>query len=861
MRLHFFARTIQSAGRHLRGSRSPVLYSRLSAFLLALGLLAANPSPVFSEPQMELSASRSEIYLGESFVLQVKASQANGAEPDLSSLTNAVVRKLGSQDISNFSIVIVNGQMRREGFSGRIHAYEIQPLNAGPFTAGPVRLGSVSEPGPVISVMGIETQDVVQLSVVANPATVLANEPFQISLHLRVRSLPANYAGADPFAPDDPPLLQIPYLSEAVDGLEAPNLEPILNGLLVQDPQRSALRINDFSIRNDPFNMQNFFKMNGQSPFEEHPARFLFPRNSVVDQDHQWIEYTFDLPYQAAKEGTYTFGPVLFKGKVVLALKEPHQLSLRTVFAVGPAATVRVIPPPETGRPDSYVGVLGSNLTASAELDAQTCLVGDPLTLTLNIAGPVQWRNVTPLRLSLQTNLLNLFTIYQDQVQTVKGDQSRQFIYTLRPVKAGTFEVPPIAVSYYDAKSRDYRTIWTEPVPIRVNPSAEFTAAQVVGQSTNRPNREQAPAPVPVVAALRLDPSGAKPGSLTGSRALLGVAGAMPILALLLWLGRAGWHRRQYFRQAWSRRRALHQARHQLHLAAHSPAAIDTHFHQLLCDVIRRFLIDRLDIEAGPLTPDEIRGRIIDLGIDPLLANRVRSTLELHSHAQFGAQSFTGETPDQIVRGIEVLLTALDRIQIRRPSRVGKAVIVLFTLALTAGIAQAQPEEGAFLWQEANSRMQTAQSPSDFALAADIYHQMVERGICNGPVFINWGIALFQAGHPIEAREAFLRAERYVGSDPEIVRSLRLATVRAEKNPDAALPWYRIPLFWHYALPCALRVQIAAIAFILAWIALIAGFFGGRRWARRLAWVALLILALFGSSALTTLQLEGLLFH
>jgi len=133
----------------------------------------------------------------------------------------------------------------------------------------------------------------------------------------------------------------------------------------------------------------------------------------------------------------------------------------------------------------------------------------------------------------------------------------------------------------------------------------------------------------------------------------------------------------------------------------------------------------------------------------------------------------------------------------------------------------------------------------------------------NGPVFINWGIALFQAGHPAEAREAFLRAERYVGHDPEIVRSLRLTTARIEKVPEAeaTLPWYRIPLAWHFALPCALRFQIALGAFILFWAALISGLFGGGRWSRRIAWAALMVLALFGSSALTTLHLEGLLFQ
>ncbi len=841
-------RTIQSAGRRLRGSRLLVSRFRLMevVFTLAFALAALNAVTANADPQLELSASRSEVYLGESFVLQVKAAQSNGEEPDLSALSNAVVRKLGSQDISNFSIVIVNGRMRREGFSGRIHAYEIQPLGAGPFTAGPVRLGSLSEPGPVISVMGIETQELVRLSIVALPTTALANEPFQISLRLRVRALPDNWADADPFPPDDPPLLQIPYLSEAVDGLETPNLDPILNGLLVQNSQQGGLRINDYAIRNNPF--------------EEHPARFLFPRRVVVDPDRKFFEYSFDLPYRAAKEGTYTFGPVLFKGRIAVAPQGARQISLRPVFAVGPAATVRVIPPPETGRPDSYIGVLGSNLTATAELDAQTCLVGDPLTLTLTVNGPVQWRNVIPLRLSLQTNLLDRFTIYQDQVQTVKGDQSRQFLYTLRPIKAGTYEVPPIDVSFYDAELRDYRTVQTEPLPIRVNPSAEFTAAQVVGQSTNRPSLDSEVAPLPLLAALRMEPQGAQPASLIGPPALLWAAGSLPILALLLWLARAGWQRRQHLRRVWLRRRALPRARHRLREAAR-PSVSSPHVHQLLCEAIRGYLADRLNIDAGPLTPDEIQQRLTDRAIDPALATRIRSALEYHSHAQFGAQPSANPDMDPSPRGIEDLLREFDRSPLKPPSIRGKTLLILFAVGLTAVATQAQPEEGEFLWQEANSRMQNAQSPLDFALAADIYHQMIERGIRNGPVFINWGIALFQAGHPAEAREAFLRAERYIGSDPEIARSLRLATARMEKNPEAMLPWYRIPLFWHYALPCALRFQIAAGAFILAWGALIAGFFGGGRWARRLMWLALIVLAVFGSSALTTLHLEGLLFH
>lgn len=824
-----------------------------------LFLLPAVPAIADDTASLELSASRSEIYLGESFVLQVKVTQANGAEPDLSALTNAVIRKLGSQDISNYSIVIVNGRMRREGFSGRIHAYEIQPLNAGPFTAGPVRLGTRSEPGPVISVMGIETQEMVKLSVVASPATVLANEPFQISLRLQVRALPAPYSEADPFPPEDPPLLQIPYLSESVDGLEPPQLEPILNGLLARDPQRGAVRINEYSIRNDPFNMRNFFNLNGQSPFEERPARFLFPRVARIDGGSPVFEYSFDLPYRAEKEGTYTFGPVLFKGRIVVAPPgNAGQLGLQSIFAVGPAASVRVIPPPETGRPDSYINVLGSNLVVTAALDTQTCRVGDPLTLTLKVAGPAQWRNVTPLRLSLQTNLLDLFTIYQEQVQTLKADQARQFIYTLRPIKAGTFEVPPIEVSFYDAESRNYRTVRTEPLPIRVNPAAEFTAAQVVGQTTNRPARPAAATPLPALAALRTDPAGAYPASLLGSPWLPAAAGAMPILALLLWIGRAVWRRRQRFNRGWSRYRALPRARRRIQGAARFPTG-DARFHQCLCDAIRGFIADRFGIEAGSLTPDEIQTRLSGQVVDSLLTRRLRQALEFHSHAQWGAPVSDTRSANQVCLALIDLLAEFNRLSPRSTSRPGPVLMLALIIGLAAGSAHAQPEENVFLWQEANNRMQNAQSPADFARAADIYRQLVERGARNGPVFINWGIALFQAGHPAQAHVAFLRAERYLGSAPEITRSLRLAATQAEQNPDTVLPWYRIPLFWHYALPCGWRVQIAAFAFILLWAGLIARLFNTGRWTRRLIWLALGVLALFGSSALTTLYLEGLL--
>src|ERR1035437_2118493 len=100
--------------------------------------LAVTPGLFAEDISVKVEVNRNQLYLGESFILQVNVSGAGEAEPDLSQIKNGKVRSLGKQNISNFSISFVNGQMTRQGFSGLIISYEITPLTAGPFQAGPV---------------------------------------------------------------------------------------------------------------------------------------------------------------------------------------------------------------------------------------------------------------------------------------------------------------------------------------------------------------------------------------------------------------------------------------------------------------------------------------------------------------------------------------------------------------------------------------------------------------------------------------------------------------------------------------------------------------------------------------------------
>jgi len=164
--------------------------------------------------------------------------------------------------------------------------------------------------------------------------------------------------------------------------------------------------------------------------------------------------------------------------------------------------------------------------------------------------------------------------------------------------------------------------------------------------------------------------------------------------------------------------------------------------------------------------------------------------------------------------------------------------------------------EQRFLWKQANSQMASAHTRDDFAAAAATYRRLVVSGARNGPLFYNLGTALLRAGQYEEAVDALLRAERYVGSNPEITQNLLIALASEDKDAEVALPWYRFPLFWHYGLSANLRIAITAGAFALACI-LLALWQLGSRTARQIMFVAWVVVALFGSSVITTFHQES----
>jgi len=820
-----------------------------AAHVLAIFVVFCSGTFAFAAtPTLTVNANRDRIYLGESVLLEVKVDGADNSDaPNFAALRNCAVELLGSQSSSHYTVVIVNGQMRREGFSGRIFTYKLTPTVEGSLITGSVtaKVGgtTITGTGPVISVTGVTRQNLVIASVIASRATVLVDEPFDIQVTLRIKSLSKPYQDTEPLFPADPPHIEAAFLNgKPIDGLKGPDFQNLLNGHLINQNQ-PGFTLNDYTTQADPFDFGQMFNAQGR------PARFKLDSSKVVQDGQNYWEYKLTVSYAPLTEGAYTFGPLLFKGSVPVEVKADGTANGRPIFAVGPAATVRVIPPPEVNRPDSYIGAIGSNLSVEASLDAQTCNIGDPLKLTLALSGAIQMRNITPPRLSLQPALLERFEIYDDSVQTVKKDDQRQYVYILRPRKTGSFELPPVDISYYDVTLREYKTVRSLPIPLKVRQATEITASQIIGGSTNQGPRlhldlEMAMRP----AGIRMGMSGAESASLIGNpRRVALYAGVGPVVFLLCLFGGVIWRQGPAFKRAQRQRQAFPRAERAI------TGGTDIG-HGAICGVLRQYLADHFGVQADALTPAEAESLLVKQGIPYDLAKRFSGIMQRHFDAAFGSSVVVVDTKELLA-----MLSAIEHYRNdRQRSRLVRTTLLALMLGLCANAVSASTlAERTFIWNETLTGLSSAQTPKDFLAVAATCQKLVDLGVRNADLFYNQGTALILAEKPSDAVAVLLRAERYGGSTTDVARNLSIAEARKQGLKSPVVSWTRWVLYWHYALNCASRVSLTAIAFSGLWIAGALAWLGFKRTGKTMMVMAAVIFVFFGSSVLVTLQQES----
>jgi hypothetical protein len=572
---------------------------------------------------LNVSASREKIFLGESVNLNIAVEGADRGvpSPDLSGVGNADIQLLGSHSNTRSSISIINGRMTRESYEGRTFAYQITPKEKGRFQAGPVRVivgGKMyAHPGVTIDVAGIEPQSFVIAKVQASSNSILVEEPFTVTLSIAVADLPEPYAAEnEPIFPNAPPHVSVDFLEinrQQEAGLKGPDLNQLLNGLIDQSGRQASFSINNYKSEG----MMGFGAFFGEDPLAARPIRFRFPVKRIKVNGKSYREYTLSLTYTPTKEGDFTFGPITFKGNIISGVSEARQAVPQEVYTIGPAVTVRVTPPPDDGRPECFIGAVGRNVEAKASLDATTCKVGDPLTLTLEITGGVSISNMRTPILGLQPELTKDFRVYDDNVKAETLPNGKRFTYRVRPLREGTLEFPPIKIGYYDSEQKAYSILKTLPIPIQAKPTTQIATATQTGSenaSTSNDDAQILPCGITVVPLAENNDS-----LLPPLKTMLILLFAGPLICLLVSLVppciRFVRSLRDFNRTSGALRRARSGCR----------AAKDS---ATLAGVARQYLAERLGLASGTaLTPGDAYEALLARGIPSDVAQEVRACL------------------------------------------------------------------------------------------------------------------------------------------------------------------------------------------------------------------------------------------
>ena len=448
--------------------------------------------------------------------------------------------------------------------------------------------------------------------------------------------------------------------------------------------------------------------------------------------------------------------------------EETHELQTdSTVFVA--------IDPPAQGRPANFGGAVG-NLTVAARLDTAGSRVGDPLLLTVRVAG---------------TGNVKLFprpSVGADWATIVKGDErvqidtmapkiggAKEFDWLLTPRIAGELDLPPVRYPYFNPDSRQYELAATPSTHVHVG------AGSLAPSDTARTES---------LLALRTRYRGVPRTPLNQTPLFWAFLALLPVPALSL--GARERRRRGTPGMSSSSARLAAMARG----AAGSPDA---------CDVRRAFtaaLADRLHLQPESFTrPGGLARALRRRGVSTDVALDSEQFLRALDVAAFSAH---GAMPLNAATTAAALFASADAEALPRVHIAGRALIVGLAAAALGGATAHALAAGAA--REAFDRGVLAYQRHDFVAARRAFSRAVSDAPAAPDAWANLGTASWALSDTAITVAAWQRALRIEPLAADVRERVEL--VHAVPVSSAAY----VP-----ALPASWLFDAAALFWCIAW--------------------------------------------
>jgi len=728
---------------------------------------------IAQRPELIVEIEKQEIYEGESILYRVTLNHVeNPIAPNLDGFDDFFITSLGEQSLNSRQVTIINGQRSETIRHGRQYNYRLTPSKSGTL-AIPAPTATID--GKVLTgreitltVIPPDEQDAVIVEFCADRTSVYPMQPFELSLTIAVKDMPGEIKDRDPLTVQPkPPALDVAWLDDdrLPDGIESEQswretLEPLV-----------SRQGNGFQINN--IGNSSVFSLFRDDATGFHPKPTRTTRNDANGQDVGYWEYQFSRRLIPRRLGMYQFPTVTLKGTFANGI-ENGQLVGRRIYALAPGLDITVKDVPLEGRPESYIGAVGT-FSIKAELAPTTARVGDPMTLTVAVSGQGTLDDARPPALDGLPGITNAFRTYDATEES--GPDSRRFTYSLRPLSADVTEFPAIPVSYFDVEAEEYVTATTDPIPMTIREAETLSDSEIVSAPVEK---------VGTSSSLEASEGGlfANDSNLKSLRndAVHPSHWVAAWGAMVLFWAVASLSIRHYKRicedpALLRRRSAAGRAR-----ATLSEATIES------CDLLRRavtrLIADYANVPEAGLTPKDATDHLEILGIDEALLSRTQAFLNDCDAAQYGAVPDVSRMRTEANELVEQLIAELRNANQRSQRSNKLTTATLIFASLMTGCSERPDLETSRKFQEVESAFTQAKTPGEFARVAREYEQIGHADFKSGTLLYNTGNAWLRAGEHGRAIAAYRQALQYRPRDPYLAANLQ--TALAETGRDTA---------------------------------------------------------------------------
>jgi len=331
---------------------------------------------------------------------------------------------------------------------------------------------------------------------------------------------------------------------------------------------------------------------------------------------------------------------------------------LYPIYLKSPPIPLEVVALPKENVPNDFNGAVGS-FYMDISTQPKKVKVGDPITLTIAIAGEGNFKTIEPPTLNLGNN----FKIYDPEINQKVG--VKEFKYVIIPKKHSIKEIPVVSFSYFDVKGQDYKTISEGPIAITVEEMPESQKTKIVVGGQTKSIEEFVPENLGEDIVYLKDSIGAlrKKGGYLYRKVVFKIFVILPLSILVIaFIFRRHQERLSTDIKYARRLRAPKKARRGLHEANSFLETGNTEaFYQAIFKTLQEYLGNRFHLASAGITAGVVDTVLKERGLDQEILSKLRIFFQDCDQARYAPSSISRDQMLTTFRLAEEIIDYLER--------------------------------------------------------------------------------------------------------------------------------------------------------------------------------------------------------